>query len=747
LLVNLPDSSYFSGTTTDENGKFKMENIISGKYCIKITLIGYSTYISDVNVNDSVTKYDLEIIKLEIISQNLEEIVVKPENTTYKETISGTVIIPGQLDIEASNNAVDVLSKMSGIQVDEISKSISLLQGGQVLIMINGMVRNDLSYEYLRQLSPEQIIRVELITNPSVKYDAEITGVINIITDTKKNQNFIISSDFNLTLQKKQQFNDAQISLEYGFKNFRFFTTGRINYSNYYVYNITEKNIFTENSTYLDKSFLNDAQRYDYKSWLTYGFDYLINDKNVLNFTAKHDYVYRKTDNLYINKLFFNDSLSDFININSDELQKYTMSNYSLFYQKTFNEEAGHILSFDVNYYTLNDNSNKDYDYYFLTNDSLNVKDIISYNQNIKNKKYSLNFNTDYTYPITEKLILEAGYALYNTSLDNIYLDNDNFKYNEMRNSGYLNLSKEFSFIDLQAGFRLENSALIINDSAKNNITNFLPAIAILKKINTKNSIKLSFNKRLTRPTLSQLNPFITYSDPFSSFSGNPNLTPEIINKYELSYTFKNDKLFLSVTNYLYNSKDVIYNIVEQNNGIFNYNYYNVSEFLEYGIKINSRITLYEKIIFKPSINIFRESYKYQLNTNKNLSYLLYLDSYFFLPKNFIIIFRTSYFGWKLSPQGEYKNPSYNIFFIGKKLFKDEQGLIGILLWNPAFLSKYTTKSIISGANFTQTEEYGSYISCIGLKLQYNFSVGDQIKSIKRALNMDEDYKNDDTSF
>lgn len=732
-LISKHDSVFITGSVSDINGKFDLESSYKSNLVLIISSFGYKTKM--VELIDANSK-DLTIL-LEINEIELDIITVEAE-TVYKETVNGTIVMPGKNEIASSQNAVDLLSKVAGLDVDEFSKKISAFGQANTLVLINGVKKQNLSYDYLKHISPELIKRIEISTNPSVKYDGEVDAVINIILKQNNTRTFSISPTLTSSYPNKQSYNEFDIGSEVGDNKFRFFVSGNACYTHSQESNAQKRNFHESINDISTDIYSSESILKNNDFSLFYGFDYFINEKNILNFSGKNTLLVNKSEDTGIAEEFNESSL---LNTTATEGAKNTdnqMSNYSLFYKKILNN-PDHNLTFDFNYYKLNNNSINNYKYFAIdsntiTNSTLNIEN------NLTNK-YSLVSDIDYVYPFSEKLNFETGYEFYYQNFINSFNDFNNLYYEEFRHSGYLNITKDFSILDIQTGIRYEKSQILFNDTSANNYYNLLPSLSISKQISKKQNIKFKYYRRLSRPVLNQLNPNVTISNIYYTYEGNPFLTPATKDEILLIHTFKTAKLYLRSTIFYSNSFNLINKqIVFENENPLNYKYQNSSTTELFGMNLYSNLKITKFFTLSPLVILCNEWYTKKSNdVVKNIYFAFNLKTEIVLPKDVFILYRLAITGWHLSYYGKYISGQEHLFGVGKKIFKNN-GMLILFYQNPEFLLNFYSETENTYKNFDENIRSRENMSFFGLKFTYTYQVG-KVKSLRRKLNMEQDAK------
>lgn len=550
-LLKVRDSSVAGGSLTDEKGNFKIEDVMPGRYFIRITSIGYRKLDSKpFMLTPQEALKDFGNVWMPPSQKIMKEAEVVGEKAEYTNSLDKKVYNVDKTLINAGGSVSEVLSNIPSVNVD-IDGKVSLRGSEQVTILIDGKpagLTGDNRGSILQQLPASTIEQVEVITNPSSKYDAEgMSGIINIKTKKDKNPgiNGTITvgagtrDKYNASLQLNRRSKKSNIFLNYGFRDDR-----RINTSN-----SLRTNTYGDQLSYYRSvgDGFNDNVSHNVRA----GVDFYLNDYNTLGFSGGFNNRSEDRNELTItteeNTLF--QVLSGFDrNSTSDE----SSSNFdgSIDYRKTFSGSKRELTA-NINMTRMaRDNENGLYTYIY------NADDL---NQRIftEGESYNGTAQVDYVLP-KEKFKIETGLKTtyrsndskqrsdrYDFSIGNWYADptfSDQFILTENVFAGYLQWSGRWKIFDLSAGLRAEQT-YITGDSKSADTTftrdflNLFPSAAIKYSLQEGNDIQLSYSRRINRPREQQLNPFRNVSDSLNIFVGNPAIYPELTHSLEFGYT------------------------------------------------------------------------------------------------------------------------------------------------------------------------------------------------------------------
>lgn len=593
-LFKASDTVLVKSDFTGADGKFSFQQLSTGKYIVKISAMGYSTYSSGTLTIDSThLKIEIPLITLSSQSQNLKEVAIVSQKAFVERKIDRTVVNVDALISNAGTTALDVIEKSPGVMVDQ-NGIISLKGKKGVVIFIDDkptyLSGVDLE-SYLRSLPSSSLSQIEIMSNPPAKYDAAgNAGVINI--KTKKGNVKGFNGGINLALtQGKMTRSNNSFSFNYRNKKFNFFGNGGYNLNN--SFSDLDINRIYQNEDGTAKSFF-EQNSYFKRHGNTYstkvGADYYASDKTtwgilLTGMSRKSSQLNNNTSNLLNNTRQLDSVL---IAQNKDDIN-YKNGGVNLNYRHQF-DKSGHELTFDADYLAYRNKTIQVYhNSSYLPDKTLKSQDVLDGYLPSNIDIYSV--KADYALPLKKDWKLSAGLKSSYTKTDNtadyIYTANNisrpdydrsnHFLYKENINAGYLNINKEGKKFSLQAGLRIENTGsdghqlgnLMKADSTfTRNYTSIFPTVYLSYKLDTlsNNQIGLNYGRRIDRPYYQDLNPFINSLDKFTYYVGNPFLKPSYTQSIEISHTYKNK---ITTTLSYSNTKDEVNETIEILNGIY----------------------------------------------------------------------------------------------------------------------------------------------------------------------------------
>ena len=538
IIIKDNNNKILTGGITDNEGLFEIKKIQIGEITIEVQFIGFKTYSKKITFSDKIYKINLGLIELSEESTALNEVVVQGETSTIVQKIDRKVINVGKDLTSAGTTASELLNNVQSVSVDSQTGNVSLRGNENVRVLIDGKPSNVNVADLLKQIPSTSIKSVELITNPSAKYNPEgMSGIINIVLHKNANIGFNGSVNTGLTMGENNRFNG---SVDMNFK------TGKVNFFANYGLNDGE----SENYGIVTRTDNNNVQNFFFKDdrtsqLLKVGADVYLNDKNTLSFYTtqnKTDQVFNGSTLVSFNKIIDTESL---MNVDGGTNSESYNFNYTLDFEK-----KDHNLEFEVNFSNSEEPENTTYKE--LINPS---NPILNYMDIIKNDRNTTLLNLDYTNPISENSKIEVGAEIRTNETKNNRVttqggeDNSAFNYDRNIYSGYVNYNYKFNKLSMQLGARLEQYEVdgkfvkgIQNETYTDEIFSVYPSAFFTFNPSEKNQYQLSYSRRVDRPSLGQVNPIRKWSTPQITDVGNPDLKPQFTNSYELNYTHQYEK-------------------------------------------------------------------------------------------------------------------------------------------------------------------------------------------------------------
>ncbi|TBN17689.1 outer membrane beta-barrel family protein [Hyunsoonleella pacifica] len=636
ILEDSQNQDRVLGTTTDEKGFFKFEDLTAKTYTLTISFLGFESFSTKINLIGNV---DFKTIVLKKAEETLDEVVVTAKRPTVKRLVD-RIVFNVENSTLSNGNVLDVLKHTPGVIVDG---SISVKNTSPVVYINDRRVH--LSIDEVQQLleaTPANNIKsVEVITNPPAKYDAEGGAVLNI----KTSKNIIAGYHGSVFGNYQQGFQFPKFSLGTS----HFFKSKKL--SAYINYNISPRKDFRNNLeeiNFIDNNSIVSSWETDFKREresdnqnITGTITYDFNERNSLNFTANTLIAPRENSRTRVNSVTevfgANQALdSTFRTFNNLVSEKFNLA-FSLGYQHKFKRE-GELLSIDLHHtdYDFSEFQNVDTGY-FLPNASSSFRDNRFQTFSSQDIKLST-AQVDYRLPSEGGSIFEAGIKAVSINSDNILdqfsfengireddLDNsDVFIYDEKNYAAYISYEKDWERWSLKTGLRVEvteteGESLSTSATNINDYTNLFPSFYLLNRLKNEDEIYLSYNRRIYRPRYRQLNPFRYFLNDNAFITGDPSLLPEIDDSFTLGYTLKNKYTFEIY--YRYEKNPTLELPIQDNdNRLLKYVFTNIDHNESYGLDF----TTYTEItrdwnIYVLSSLFFYENNFFAVGTNNEL--------------------------------------------------------------------------------------------------------------------------------
>ncbi len=665
-LLNAADSSIVTGVITDNLGRFEFKNLPYGKYCVKATFIGYKTIVTTVEVNRQNKVIDLRELKLQEDVKTIDAAVVVGQRLKGEEKVDRTVFALNDDVRKASSNGLDALKHIPSVSVD-FQDNVSLEGQSNIQFYVDGVLRNK---DYVKQIKPDMIDKIELITNPGVKYDADVSGVINILL--KKEARFGMSGSINVPIPHPEKIvADPNASFEYGNSNFRFYIADNLHFERFKGTELITTQI--DDVYGLPYYFEKDGKGIN--SWannyMNYGIDWFLNDKSSLNFLGEWRSWNGVQDNYQsTSSIYSGNNLNELMKTRLDGIDRSSNLYFSLFYNRKFKKE-GDDMKAEIYYNTQSGNARSEYSEVYLDPfdgttpqlfiDRLNLTDNMR-----KNGELKLDFSFT-----TKNIRNEAGIRTYAAWMDNDFtkqfeIENvadenvEEFSYRETRQTAYYNLSGKIKKFSWQAGVRGEYTWIDINSNSTSDYWVFLPQVSLNQSLKNEQSLKFSYRKQIFRPSINSLNPFAVWSDSLHVRIGNPGLDPAIENRFELTYSKNFKANFISPKLYFrYTTNGIQDNTIVTETGVTQITQDNVGKNMEYGLGLSGNFQILKRWRFNANITVFNQYYKTDPlvaghSSEEMASYRFNVSNIITLPKDYTLFMFANYGSPRISYQREF---------------------------------------------------------------------------------------------
>ncbi len=616
------DSTVVNNAMTMEGGDFRME-VPAGDYYAVISYVGYENRtISDLDVPANRDSFSLGEIAMASDAVALDAVEVQGERSQMELKLDRRVFNVGQDLTNAGMNAADILDNVPSITVDT-EGSVSLRGSQGVRILVNGKPSGMLSSgdtEALLRMQGDMIESVEVITNPSARYEAEgEAGIINIIL--KKNQDKGVNGSFGLTLGHPSNYG-ASYNLNFRRQKLNFFSNFGVDFRQSPGGGNSTQRYFEGGE--LDEFYTSETDqiRGGIGGDIQVGADWFIDDRNTI--TGSVLYRRGKDNNdatLTYRDLDGDENLLSQTVRETEEIEKEENFETSLRYERSF---ANPDQKWTIDFKYILDDELELADYTQIT-DQLE-EPLIQRSSNTEDEVNML-FQTDYIHPVGENTRFEAGmragmrtvnndFLVEEENEDGVYVPldgfNDYLKYVENIYAAYGIAAAEFGPIGVQGGLRAELSdinASLLESNVENtqNYLNWFPSASVSYSFSDVDQLQVSYSRRLSRPGFRDLLPFSNFNDPRNNNVGNPNLRPEFSDSYETGYLhyFNSGSLLASV--YYRKTTGVIEELVlPADDGTFIEYPTNLGTRNAYGFEFNFSYDFTNWWRFNTDVNFFR---------------------------------------------------------------------------------------------------------------------------------------------
>ena len=545
IVVKNINGETITGSITDDNGEFKINDLPDGKMNVSVQFIGYKTQTKEINITSDTKNINLGTFVLEEEATGLDEVTVVAEVSTIEQKIDRKVVNVGKDLTTAGATASDIMNNIPSVNVDQQSGNISLRGNENVRVMVDGKLSNVPVAQLLKQIPSTSIKQIELITNPSAKYNPEgMSGIINIILHKNTNIGFNGNINLGVTKEINARFNS---SIDMNYRN------GKFNFYGNYGNNIGKSANYgqvlrTSDDLLQEFDFGNNNKSHLYKV----GLDFYLDDKNTFSiFTNQNLYDGKGTGTTDIT--YGNDTMTRQLFDNETDN---VSSQYNFAYRHDFKKD-GERLDVEADYNDFSQDEKADFRF-------VNIDFPPNYLDFVNTDRDQTTINIDYTNPLSESTKLEAGLEarlfnsdiLYNSTGQSFTEDGDivptpgtDFTYSRDIYSAYVTYGKNYEKWSYQVGLRAEtvavdNNAKQYNDDGttedfkfENDYFQIYPSAFFTYTPSEKNTFQLSYSRRVDRPGVDQVNPIREWSTPLISSYGNPELEPQFTNSLEVNYT------------------------------------------------------------------------------------------------------------------------------------------------------------------------------------------------------------------
>jgi outer membrane receptor protein involved in Fe transport len=756
VILKYSDSTLVDGTVSGAQGNFTLE-IPYGKYFLKASFIGYSTRILDsIKVNPRNLEIDLGKIALDESSIEIENVVVTGEKQMIINNLDKKVINVEKDLTGTGGTATDVVQNIPSVTVD-VNGNVSYRGNQNLTILIDGKPSSMMGMsnaDILANLPASSIESIELVTNPSARYDPDgSSGILNFIL--KKRVDGGVNGNISATAGTGDKFNGS-ININYRLPDFNFFTSYDARMSE----NGNNGNTSRTNNINNSVSYLNQDNNglFDFSSHnITAGMDYMPDNFNTLTFSYRFRKFGFDSENLVKNtSLNSFEDVTNYFERSSIADRGVNSNNYTVSYKRTF-ETKGAELTTDI---IFGDNSmNRDEN---IVQTNFNTDFTPSTEPPYLERGLSDNSNqqwtiqSNYINPIEGFGRIETGFKVSLKDLNSLnnyeyfddasstwvnkLLSNTNFLYQENIYAVYGIFSNSIDKFQYQFGLRAEQanvngSESITTSSFEKDYFALYPTVHLVQGLPDDQEIQLSYSRRVERPNNRQLNPYVDRSDSLNVQFGNPRLNPEFVNSLDLGYSKFFNKTSLTSSLFYKLTDDAISTVTFiKSNGVTETTWLNIAKSQSYGVELTGSHPVADWLRLNGSLSYFNTSFEAQDVVRKDNSWIGKIAGTIFFAKDFNVQLNANYNSPIITAQGTIKEV-FSADFAAKKDFMD--GQLSLTFRVSDIFNTRKMESETYGFNFNSTSYRKMESRVAYLGISYRLSTG-KSKENERKRRTDE---------
>lgn len=567
LLLRLQDSLLVKATISKSTGDFNLDNINPGSYMLRVSATGFDDYYNTPIVINNEKNFDVGELLLTKMSSDLAAVTLVTRKPMFEQKVDRMVINVKASITSAGTTALEVLEKSPGVMVNRQNNSIALNGKNGVVVMINGKMSRmpmDAVVQMLNGMNSANIEKIELITTPPANFDAEgNAGFINIVLVANPNKGF--NGSYTVSMGYGNGFSPSA-AINFNYRNKKCNLFGDYSFTranpeqNWTFFNrLLNQSVLTENASLTDRH----TTKTDHIARL--GIDFQVSPKTIIGilvggYNSRWEMIANNALSILKNNL--PDTSVRIVNTELN-LWKHMMGNINFSHAI----KEGESITADIDYLYYIDNNPNNYLNKYFSNTGGKLGE--EYTRSTKVTPFSIWVGKlDYIKKLSKKVNAEAGLkmaiskfsndvAVESLQQPNWIQDPDltaRYKLKENIGAAYAAFSIATSAkLNLKVGLRYEYTNSNLGSEKQQNIVDrqygrFFPSIFMSQKIDDKNSINLSYSKRITRPTFKDMAPFVIFVDPYTFFSGNSALQPAFSNIYKADYLFKSFVFSVSYT-------------------------------------------------------------------------------------------------------------------------------------------------------------------------------------------------------
>jgi len=781
---------------TEKNGDFNIENLpLFGKFTLRISALNYTDYTDTVsfgfsrpqqggaNANGgnqqermqqlmSATDKDLGNIKIKPSETNLGNVTVTSSAKPFFEMgVDRKIFNVDKNIVSSGQTATELMKQIPSLNVD-IDGNVTLRNAAPTLFVDGRPTTLTLD-----QIPADIIDKVELITNPSAKYDASggNAGILNIVL--KKNKKTGYNGGIRAGVDSRGKINTG-VDINVRQNKVNFFLSGNYNQRKSKAASVIDRNNYVDPISFIHQN--SDIVNEGYFAFVRGGMDFFVDNRNTISLAANLNRGHFNSNELQLIDSSINDVFTTHSNRTAMAERNFKNFGSQLSFRHNFTEN-GHNITADVNYNSSRNDNTGNYNTSYLNPGSNSIKYPALLQQSIgEGTNKFLTIQSDYENQFNEKNKIEIGVRTAIRNFENLndqYIFDYNtnqyellpsisskYKYKDQVYAAYSTYSLKANKWTYQLGLRIESSdydgTLLGKDSSfsvKYPVSLF-PSAFITRKLSEKQDLQFNYSRRINRPNFFQLMPFIDNSDPLNLSIGNPGLNPEFTNSFEMNYNYaytKGANLLISayykrtnnlITNYIYRDVNPDTSI-NKSDSVYYTTFVNADNSRSFGMEFTNRITLMKIWDFTVNLNLFNSKINgsdAQSNiTSERWSWFLKVNNSFKLPKGFSVQLSGDYqartvlpassggggrgggggfFGGSVTSAQGYIDPRYSFDIAVKKDWSWKTGeSLSITLSMNDFLRTQLYKTYSESEYFKQYSERRRDPQVLRLNINYRF--------------------------
>lgn len=744
------DSSLVKGTYSGENGEFILGNLPEGNYYLQITFVGYAKkVISDLVISKEKGTINLGIVKLSQVDVQVKEVEVRGEKSNIEFRLDKKVINVTKNIAATALTALEILQTQPGVQKDA-NGDISIRGSSSFTVLVDGRPSVLSGSEALRQIAASTVESIEIMTNPSAKYDAEGTsGIVNVVT--KKQTETLSSGLFNASAGTRGKYSgDATMNYKTGDININ--GGGTFRRHEYKTNSNSNMETFLNTGSVFNSMSSNNEQLFEYYN-IKSSIDYTINPLSSLMISFMYG---GNNSNPYSLINYRNWSVSNdvYSSIRTNNESRSNFFNTALYWNYKFTPKVDELV-FEMSYTNATLPTGQ------LTNEIItdplfqNTLSILRYRDfSTDTKRNEGRMKLNYSYKFNPKSTLEIGLQsnffyknldivnkLYNTITGLWDVTAEMTNQYDFRNNiyaAYGTYTNALLGFDFMLGVRAEYTDRLLEQKTlgvnyKYNQLDLFPSLSISTPFG-KDQLQFSYSRRIFRPMDYWLNPFSNSSNSFSENRGNPTLLPQFSNSYELNYQTTVFGMFLSIQTYFRDTKNNFASVLKADNtGKIINTWSNIGKSSVFGASISPSISISDWLKIDPSIDLINNHQEGVINGNnyeiKNFNWMTTLNTSVIITPDTKLQLLCYFAGKYVSAQFERGTFIYSSVTL-KQDFFEKKFSITLGVDNINIPKYYETKS--KDVNFSRFQVSSQEPPTVRLTLSYNFN------NFKRARKPDE---------